>query len=703
MKKLYLILTFLPFLCLSQNSDFIHIDQFGYKNNSTKVAVISNPQIGFNSSLNYSPGTNLQVRNATTDAVVYSGTIQQWNNGNTHSQSGDQGWWFDFSSLTTSGSYYIFDPNTNEASAVFEISDTIYDDVIKITTKMFYYNRSGIAKVAPYVLTPYVDGISFTQDEFARDVYDQNNTATTKDMRGGWFDAGDYNKYVTFTETTLHDLLWTYTENPQKFGDDFNIPESGNGIPDILDEIKWELDWLLKMTNPDGSVHIKMGSRNFAENVSTPPSTNTDIRYYGPVCTSAALSNASVFAHASKVFSQFPSMTSYAQTLENNAIACWNWVLPYLNNNTLQENCDDGSIVAGDADRDAVTQRKMALTAAVYLFDITGDSQYNQYLITNNNDTELINNNQWDNYNILNIDALLYYTTLPNADTNLSNTILTSAQTTATNNYNNYFQFNSLDLYRGFCNDWTYHWGSNNSRAAMGNLNLIFKKYNIGTSNTSTYGIRAKEILHYFHGVNPLDIVYLSSMNSYGAENSLKEIYHAWFADGSQWDNADITLYGPAPGYLSGGANQNYASNTSLTPPYNQPPQKSYLDFNTSNPDNSWEITEPGIYYQASYVRLLAGIANLFDENDILSNDEFALNDTNIKIYPNPAKNTFRFSSISNESFSIIITNLSGQILLNQEGLQSGQDIDITNLQAGMYIVSVLQDDAKRNIKLLKN
>jgi hypothetical protein len=72
-------------------------------------------------------------------------------------------------------------------------------------------------------------------------------------------------------------------------------------------------------------------------------------------------------------------------------------------------------------------------------------------------------------------------------------------------------------------------------------------------------------------------------------------------------------------------------------------------------------------------------------------------------IYPNPAKNTFRFSSISNESFSIIITNLSGQILLNQEGLQSGQDIDITNLQAGMYIVSVLQDDAKRNIKLLKN
>lgn len=702
MKKMLLLLTFIPFVCFSQHSDFIHIDQFGYKNNSTKVAVISNPQIGFNSALSFTPSANLQVRNANTDAVVYSGPIQQWDNGNTHSQSGDQGWWFDFSSVTTTGSYYIFDPSTNEASAVFEINDTIYDEVIKATTKMFYYNRSGIEKAAPYVLTPYVDGNSFAQDEFTRDITDQTNTATTKDMRGGWFDAGDYNKYVTFTETTLHDLLWAYRENPQKFGDDFNIPESGNGIPDILDEVKWELDWLLKMTNPDGSVHIKMGSRNYAENVSTPPSVNTDTRYYGPVCTSAALSNASVFAHASKVFRQFPSMTVYAQILENNAISCWNWVLPYLNNNTLQVNCDDGSIVAGDADRDSATQRKMALTAAVYLFDITGDNQYNQYLIANSNDTEVINNSQWDNYNILNVDALLYYTTLASADNNLSNTILNSAQTTAANNYTNYYQFNTLDLYRGFCNDWTYHWGSNNSRASMGILNLIFQKYGIGTSSSSSYGLRAKEIVHYFHGVNPLDIVYLSSMDTYGAENSLKEIYHTWFADGSQWDNADSTLYGPAPGYLSGGANQNYTANINLTPPYNQPPQKSYLDFNTSNPDNSWEITEPGIYYQAAYVRLLAGISTL-NEDDTLSNPDFVISENNIKIYPNPTRNSVTIISNTNAVFSVAITNLNGQLLLSQENLRTEQHIDVSNLQAGIYIVSVQQNDTKSNLKLIKN
>lgn len=702
MHKNYLLILLIPFLSFAQNSDFIHVDQFGYRNQATKVAVISNPQIGFNSGQSYSPGTTLEVRNANTNAVVYSNTIQQWNNGNTHSQSGDQGWWFDFSTVNVPGSYYIFDPSTNESSAIFEVNNNVYDNVLQASTKMFFYNRANIAKAEPFVLSPYTDAIAFIQDEFARDVYDQNNAASAKDMRGGWYDAGDNNKYVTFVETTLHDLLWAYKENPSLFTDNFNIPESGNGIPDIIDEIKWETDWLLKMINPDGSVHIKVGNRNYGENVSTPPSVNTDIRYYAPTCTSAAIANASMLAHASKVFSEFPSLSTYAQELEDKAELCWNWVLPFLNNNTLQENCDDGSVVAGDADRDSATQRKMALIAAIYLFDLTGSSDYNNYVINNINDTEVINNDQWDNYNILSIDALLHYSTLANADTNTVNTIINSAQTTSGNNYTNYFQFNTLDLYRGFCNDWTYHWGSSNSRANMGNLNMIFKKYGINTSNSSSYGLRAKEILHYFHGVNPLDIVYLSNMSAYGAENSLKEIYHFWFQDGSQWDNADITTYGPAPGYVAGGANQNYTANTSLTPPYNQPPQKSYLDFNTSNPDNSWEISEPAIYYQAAYVRLLANIARL-NENDTLSDDEFALQENSIRVLPNPAKNSFKIEVSTGTLINLEITNINGQLVLQKRQFDTNQALDISKFQDGLYIVSVEINGVTQNLKLLKN
>ena len=702
MKKLIILYFLFPLFCFAQHSDFIHIDQFGYRTNATKVAVISNPQIGFNSDLNYTPNSTLEVRNALTDNIVFSGTIQQWNNGNIHSQSGDIGWWFDFSSVITNGSYYIFDTSTNESSAIFEVNDTVYDNIIKTTSKMFYYNRAGIEKAEPYVLAPYVDAISFTQDTAARDIYDQDNTTTTKDMSGGWFDAGDYNKYVTFTESTVHNLLWAYTENPQIFGDDFNIPESDNGIPDLIDEIKWELDWLLKMINTDGSVHIKMGSRNYNENTSTPPSINTNTRYYGPTCTSAAISTASVLAHASKVLSQFTSLTTYAQTLEDQAILCWNWALPYLNTDTLQENCDDGAIVAGDADKTREEQRQMAITAAIYLYALTGNNTYDQYLIDNIDDSAVIADGAWNNYNISNIDALLHYTTLNTVNTALKTTIINSAQTAASNNYSEYFQFNTLDLYRGFTNDWIYHWGSNQAKANTGNLNLIFKKYNINTSSTSSYNLKAKEMLHYFHGVNPLDLVYLSNMNSYGAENSIKEIYHTWFYDGSQWDNEDITDYGPAPGFLVGGANGDYTANTNLIPPYNQPLQKSYLDFNTGYPDNSWEFSEPAIYYQSAYIRLLAAVSRM-EEDDTLNNDDFTILEKTLKLVPNPSKNTFKIETPNFNYANVNIINLNGQKVLELSNFETRKLIDVSNLADGLYIVSLEVNGQLTNLKFIKN
>ena len=116
---------------------------------------------------------------------------------------------------------------------------------------------------------------------------------------------------------------------------------------------------------------------------------------------------------------------------------------------------------------------------------------------------------------------------------------------------------------------------------------------------------------------------------------------------------------------MSGGANQNYNANTSLTPPYNQPPQKSYLDFNTSNPDNSWEITEPGIYYQASYVRLLAGIANLFDENDTLSTPDVAITDDSLTIYPNPTTDKLYINQTQG-LVKVEVINMNGELVCTE-------------------------------------
>ena len=83
--------------------------------------------------------------------------------------------------------------------------------------------------------------------------------ATALDLRGGWFDAGDANKYVTFAMSAVHQLLTAWERHPDVFDDAVGIPESGNGRPDVVDEIIVELRWLEAMQRPDGGVLTKVG------------------------------------------------------------------------------------------------------------------------------------------------------------------------------------------------------------------------------------------------------------------------------------------------------------------------------------------------------------------------------------------------------------------------------------------------------------
>lgn len=219
----------------------IKIDQFGYFPDSRKMAIIADPQTGYNAAESFSPGTGVnqyQVRRWTDDVVVYSGTLTAWNSGATHAQSGDRGWWFDFSSVSTPGSYYVFDVANNVGSNRFEISIDVYAAVLQQAVRVFFYQRINFAKQAPYVETKWSDDAAFegaNQDRFATSRFDKGNPATARDVHGGWMDAGDYNKYVTFTLSPLCNLLETYRMHPTIFADNYNIPESGNGIPDLLD------------------------------------------------------------------------------------------------------------------------------------------------------------------------------------------------------------------------------------------------------------------------------------------------------------------------------------------------------------------------------------------------------------------------------------------------------------------------------------
>lgn len=662
-------------------SSFIHIDQFGYFPNAEKVAVLSDPIEGFNGQDSYTPPVQLEVRDAQTGAVVFTAAPQQVNGGQVDFTSGDRGWWFNFSSLNSVGDYYVYDATNDERSATFSISDNPYLEVLQAAGRMFFYNRCNYAKEAPYAAANWTDGTNFLgplQDANCRFIYEPDNANLEKDLSGGWFDAGDYNKYVTFTESTIHNMLNAYEENPQAFGDNWNLPESGNGLPDLLDEVKWELDWLLKMTNTDGSVHIKMGSRNYEENTLSPPSANTDQRYYGPTCTSASVAIASVFSHAALVYEQFPNYAAYAQQLNEVAIRSFAYAQTRLENGTLETNCDDESIVAGDADRDENEQLGGLVTAAVYLFESTNEANYDMFFRDHYSQVPPLRDDFWGGDYLVVNDACLRYLTLASGDSATKTTIRNSAEQNVNNNWNGYFGWDENALYRSQIAEWGYYWGSNQAKANYGSLNWAMNKANIGNDLASLQR-KATEHIHYFHGVNPLGLVMLSNMYGKGGERCVNEIYHTWFYDGTEYDNALTSAKGPAPGFVTGGPNFNF-SITTIAPPAGQPRMKSYLDFNTSWPESSWEISEPAIYYQAAYIRLLA---NSIPAADVVNTQDAEAQYLQISVHPNPTTDFVR-TALPTGNYELHIVNAQGQVL-HTSNISTTEAIDLSNLPAGTY------------------
>nr|MBP6812173.1 glycoside hydrolase family 9 protein [Saprospiraceae bacterium] len=194
----------------------------------------------------------------------------------------------------------------------------------------------------------------------------------------------------------------------------------------------------------------------------------------------------------------------------------------------------------------------------------------------------------------------------------------TYANSVQTNNTDNLPSFlNKTDAYRAFIRDDNYTCGSNESKAHQGNMFFNMNHYGLNGANAANYKNAAAGFLHYLHGVNPTDYCFLSNMGAHGAEFSIPSLYHSWFNDGTIWDEEGVSQFGPAPGFLPGGPNPYFQPdgncNCVISPPQNQPIQKSFKSWNTGWPENSWELSEVAIYTQAAYLRLLGNV--LADQN----------------------------------------------------------------------------------------
>ena len=347
----------------------------------------------------------------------------------------------------------------------------------------------------------------------------------------------------------------------------------------------------------DGSVLMKVSVDEYQQ--ASPPSSDGAARYYGPAQSSATRTACSIYAHAAIVY-QSVGMTAFANTLKTKAELAWTW----LQNNPVISVYDNAGFSSSNPEVSEYEQSATLFAAAVYLFESTGAANYKAYIDAHYADIHAIQWDYWYPFETVFQDALLYYAASANATATIKDAIL--------NNFKSSVKIDNATLlpayqvfsspYRAYLKEEDYVWGSNRVKANSALLfyNMITHEVDLGMD--ATYEDAAINYVHYLHGVNPQNLVYLSNMNAYGSSKSCSEIYHAWFADGSPLDT------NPAPGFVPGGPNPYFdpTTPTTLSPPENQPAEKSYKDWNTGFPENSWEITEPANGYQASYVKILS-------------------------------------------------------------------------------------------------
>ncbi|WP_331351531.1 glycoside hydrolase family 9 protein [Cellvibrio sp. UBA7671] len=293
----------------------IKLNQLGFLPESAKWAVVP-----------AGSAATFKVINTATNAAVLSGNLSA---ATTWSASEESVRLADFSSVKTPGDYLVRVEGVND-SYPFTIANDVYSALTAASIKAFYYNRNSAELLATHA------GI------FARplghpdtQVLVHPSAASAARPAGtiisspkGWYDAGDYNKYIVNSGIATYSLLAAYEHFPEMFNNqNLNIPESGDALPDLLNETLWNLEWMLSMQDPnDGGVYHKLTNKNFDGTVM--PHQATSERYVVQKTTAAALDFAAVMATASRVVAQYEAqLPGMSAKMLAAAESAWGWAV----------------------------------------------------------------------------------------------------------------------------------------------------------------------------------------------------------------------------------------------------------------------------------------------------------------------------------------------------------------------------------------
>jgi endoglucanase len=284
-------------------SEDILVDQIGYKTDDKKIAVIKGT------------GKTFKVIDRATGKVVLSketdGKVNDESSGDTVSYA-------DFSEMRIKGTYYISVDGLGK-SCNFKVGDnTLFSEVNSAMAKALYFQRCGIA-LEPKYAGEYIHASCHTGKAML-----YGNEVVEMDVSGGWHDAGDYGRYVVPAAVTAADLMLAYEFYPESFINNYNIPESFNNIPDVLDEVRYGITWMFKMQDKQtGGVYHKVTSRNFPD-LAAMPDTDVDDLLVMPVSTTATADFAAVTAMASRIYKNIDA--AFSEQCLIASLKAWKWL-----------------------------------------------------------------------------------------------------------------------------------------------------------------------------------------------------------------------------------------------------------------------------------------------------------------------------------------------------------------------------------------
>jgi endoglucanase len=602
----------------------VAVNQAGYTAAAQKIGIIS------------AFADSFRVVRAATRETVFFGATGVASLGD--AATGMELWNADFSSVQSPGEYILFTSN-GDSSQHFFVADSVYNQVFRKSLKGFYYQRCGMTLSPVHAGQSYWHTICHTVDGTFHPTAEGTGTV---DVKGGWHDAGDYGKYIVNAGISTGTLLAAYEWFPSKFAaDDLNIPESGNGIPDILDEVRYELNWFLKMQrSSDGGVYFKVTHEKFEGFVK--PENDGGVRYIYQLSSTATGNFVAVMARAARVFQPFNS--GFAATCLAAAVKGWQYLQAHPQMVPTGGFKNPAETATGEYGDGSDSDERLWAAAELYLAN--GDASAHAYFTANYASGGILNQTMaWPDLKPL---AELTYLRGNRAGISASvqdqirQSLITYAGQLLTLRENSGFG-SAMSV-----ND--YVWGSNSQ--ALNNALLLIMASEEG--GKPAFLQAALDQLHYVLGVNAHGISFVTGI---GARHTMRPHHRPSATDGVQE---------PVPGLIAGGPNRNVKQDPVLERTFTSatPPALCYVDHVDSYASNEICINwNAPLVFVAGYFNL-GTLSSVGEPSGSNLQERFRLEQN----YPNPFNGTtlITFTVQQEENLDFRVIDMLGRTVLKK-------------------------------------